>query len=70
MINYQSKLLCTRIFVILLIGDYTPDRFKDEIRGLAEGASVSEKDVIRLNMLPELIKAGCSMFGAWGNVFP
>mmetsp|Transcript_6283 Transcript_6283/g.9131 ORF Transcript_6283/g.9131 Transcript_6283/m.9131 type:complete len:431 (+) Transcript_6283:29-1321(+) len=46
---------------------YTPQRFIDEIQGISEGSGIPEAQVRRLNMLPELIKAGCSMAGVWGE---
>lgn len=44
----------------------TPDHFQQELAGLAAGAGVSLRELRRLNMIPELIKAACSMVGAWG----
>lgn len=46
---------------------YTSPRFEEEIKGWAAGSGVSEALIRRLNMLPELTKAACTMFGAWGN---
>lgn len=43
---------------------YTPQRYIDEIRGVAHGANMDEKDIRRMNLLPELIKAACSIVGA------
>jgi len=45
---------------------YTPTYFYDEIRGMAEGAGLDYDKALRVHMFPELIKAQCSMFGAWG----
>lgn len=49
-----------------LTAPYTPQHYTDEIRGMADGSGVSLKLITRLNMIPELIKAACSMVGAWG----
>merc|ERR1719506_1852123 len=46
---------------------YISQYFLDEMRGLAEGAGVDFKLVLRVHMLPELTKGHCSMFGAWGG---
>jgi hypothetical protein len=46
---------------------YTPQRFQDELNGLADGSMLNMKLFRRMNLLPELIKAGCSMYGAWSN---
>lgn len=46
---------------------YTPQRFTDEIRGMAKGSGCDEKKLRDLNLFPELIKAQCSMFGLWGK---
>ena len=45
---------------------FTPRHFEDEIAGIAAGAGVDINMLRRLNMIPELIKASCSMVGAWG----
>jgi len=45
---------------------FTPQHFVDEIRGISDGSGVSFGLITRLNMIPELIKAACSMIGAWG----
>jgi hypothetical protein len=36
-------------------------------QGVADGAGVPYQDVVNIAMFPELIKAACTMFGAWGN---
>ncbi|CAF4652162.1 unnamed protein product, partial [Rotaria sp. Silwood2] len=46
---------------------YTPPWYDEELRGLAAGSGVSYEDIRRLNLLPELIKAACSVLGAWGE---
>lgn len=45
---------------------YTPKHYDDELAGLAAGARINLRELRRLNMIPELIKAACSMVGAWG----
>ncbi|KJE94290.1 hypothetical protein CAOG_04958 [Capsaspora owczarzaki ATCC 30864] len=45
---------------------HTPQRFFDEMQGLADGSGIPYKQVINLHMFPELIKAACSMMGSWG----
>lgn len=50
----------------LLCEEYIPEHWKDEMRGIAEGAGIEYMQVARVQMFPELIKAACSMFGAWG----
>jgi hypothetical protein len=40
--------------------------FFDEIQGFADGAGVDPTVILHLNMIPELVKAACSMLGAWG----
>jgi len=36
------------------------------MRGVAEGAGLDYMEIVRVHMFPELIKAQCSMIGAWG----
>jgi hypothetical protein len=51
----------------LLCEEYISQEFKDEIRGLAEGAKLPYMEMARVHMLPELIKASCTLMGAWGE---
>lgn len=53
-------------FTYTLTKPYTPQHFEDEIQGMADGSGMDIKLIRRLNMIPELIKAHCSMIGAWG----
>jgi hypothetical protein len=46
---------------------FTPQAYFDEIRGIADGAGVDYQTLLRLNMIPEVTKASCSFFGAWGD---
>ncbi|CAF0841161.1 unnamed protein product [Adineta steineri] len=46
---------------------YTPPWFDEELRGLAAGAGVAYEVVRRMNLIPELIKASCTVLGAWGE---
>ncbi|CAM6094541.1 unnamed protein product [Calypogeia fissa] len=50
----------------LLTLKYLPTRFVDEMLGLAQGAEVDYQDVVRIQMVPELFQASCSMLGSWG----
>ena len=34
--------------------------------GISRGAGVSMKKIRQVNLLPELLKASCSILGAWG----
>lgn len=45
---------------------YVPQRFIDEVQGIADGSGMSFKSIMRMNYVPEIIQAACSMFGAWG----
>lgn len=46
---------------------YTPSHFIDEIKGIADASGVDEKVIRRFNLLPELIKAQCTVIGAYGD---
>jgi hypothetical protein len=46
---------------------YTPPWYDEELRGVAAGSGVSYENIRRLNLLPELIKAACTVLGAWGR---
>mmetsp|Transcript_27006 Transcript_27006/g.23893 ORF Transcript_27006/g.23893 Transcript_27006/m.23893 type:complete len:290 (-) Transcript_27006:537-1406(-) len=46
---------------------FTPERFEKEMKGMADGSGVSESWIKHINLLPELIKAQCTIAGAWGE---
>lgn len=46
---------------------FTPQEFYDELHGIADASGVQYETLLRLNMFPELTKAACSFFGAWGE---
>jgi hypothetical protein len=45
---------------------YTPQAYFDEVQGLADATGLDYDLLYRLQMFPELTKAQCSFFGAWG----
>jgi hypothetical protein len=47
--------------------EYTPPWFEEEIRGLADGSGASFDSIRQMNLLPELIKASCTVLGAWNE---
>jgi len=49
-----------------LTESYTPQHFFDELKGFADGSGIEYMTVVRVHMFPELIKASCTMVGAWG----
>lgn len=46
---------------------YVPARYREELRGLADGAGVSLQLVQRAHAIPELSEFHCTFFGAWGK---
>jgi len=50
-----------------MVKDYTPEYFLDEMKGIASVTNVSFETILQLHMLPELVKAQCSIFDAWGK---
>lgn len=46
---------------------WIPQRFQDEIQGAADGSGIPVKVIRRVNILPELTQAHCSVVGAWGS---
>jgi len=49
-----------------LVEDYVPQYYKDEYKGIGEGAGVDPAAVMHFSMIPEIAQMACSMFGAWG----
>lgn len=45
---------------------YTHPRYLQEIAGIAKGAGINKKDIERINIVPEIIKAACTVAGVWG----
>jgi len=54
----------------LMTGPYTPNHFFEEIKGMANSTGMDYGTILRIHMLPELVQAACSMFGAWGRSTP
>jgi len=54
-------------YEVLITSPYVPKYFTEEIRGLADALGMPYTKVHEFNMFPELIKASCSIVGAWGN---
>ncbi|KAF2071497.1 hypothetical protein CYY_007192 [Polysphondylium violaceum] len=52
------------------VKDHTPERFFQEIQGIADATGVDKDEIIRVHMIPELLRASCSMFGGWGSATP
>eukprot|EP01111_Echinosteliopsis_oligospora_P000927 TRINITY_DN1115_c0_g1_i1.p1 TRINITY_DN1115_c0_g1~~TRINITY_DN1115_c0_g1_i1.p1 ORF type:complete len:446 (+),score=66.28 TRINITY_DN1115_c0_g1_i1:49-1338(+) len=55
----EAEVVLTELFV--------PQHFEDEIRGLADALQIEFAEVMKIMLFPELIKAQCSIVGAWGN---
>eukprot|EP01094_Clydonella_sp_ATCC50884_P006231 TRINITY_DN1529_c0_g1_i1.p1 TRINITY_DN1529_c0_g1~~TRINITY_DN1529_c0_g1_i1.p1 ORF type:complete len:435 (+),score=137.22 TRINITY_DN1529_c0_g1_i1:29-1306(+) len=50
-----------------LTQQYIPSYFMEEMRGISDGSGIPMQQVVQVMMFPELIKASCSMYGAWGD---
>jgi len=48
---------------------YVPQRYLDEMQGIVDGSNgVVDGDLLRrINMIPELTQAACTVLGAWGS---
>lgn len=46
---------------------FTSQSYYDEVQGMADASGLSYDTIYRINMYPELTKASCSFFGAWGT---
>ena len=48
---------------------YTNKRYYQEIKGIAAGSGRkgAGRDVARLNVFPELVKAACTVAGVWNT---
>jgi hypothetical protein len=49
--------------VLNLTAAYIPQRYMDEIKGIADGADVDESLVWRVTLFPELSNMSCTMAG-------
>lgn len=52
---------------VVITKKYTNARYYQEIKGIADGSGHSVTDIKRINLLPELIKAACTVVGLWGD---
>ena len=46
---------------------HTPQHFLDTLNGLANGTGMPMHELYQISMIPELIKASCSIVGAWDD---
>jgi len=46
---------------------FTPLRYNEELRGIADASGISFTNLTRMNLYPELTKASCSIVGTWGS---
>lgn len=46
--------------------EFIPDHYFQQVKGMANTTGIDQLDILRIGLLPELIKASCSMMGAWG----
>jgi len=61
---WLMKELCNITFIIRK--PYIKDHFIDEMRGLSIGSKIDYMDIVRANMIPEMLKAFCCLVSAWG----
>lgn len=45
---------------------YTPEHHYETLQGMADGSGLDYMTIVRMSMIPELIKASCSIVTAWG----
>ena len=50
----------------LITKKYTPARYDEEYKGIAKASGIPAKTWRRINLIPELLKASCSVGGWWG----
>ncbi len=50
-----------------LMRNHMSHAFIEEVKGVAEAGGLTFKELMRVQMFPELVKAHCSMVGAWGE---
>ena len=49
-----------------LVAPYVPPWYLEEMQGWADGSGIDYNMFLQINMIPEMVQAACSMFGAWG----
>ena len=49
---------------------YIPDDYKEEMRGLADGAGVTLESVHCYHIIPDVSEYHCTFFAAWGKAVP
>lgn len=69
---WQARIILTGLNAALdwcaeITAPFTPPEFYDELHGIADASGVDYQTLLRLNMFPEITKASCSFFGAWGE---
>jgi len=49
---------------------YSGEYFFEEMQGVSDASGVSYDTILQMHMLPELVQAHCSIYGAWGSATP
>lgn len=49
-----------------LLKPFIAAEFMEELQGIEDASGVNHQQLLGVTLLPEIIKASCSMFGAWG----
>jgi len=67
-----AKIIEKGIFAALdwnaeITAPFTPAAFYEELQGIADATGLDYQILLRLQMFPEITKASCSFFGAWGE---
>lgn len=50
-----------------MVQKYTPSRFNDELQGIADATGMSVWIFRQINMIPEMLKASCSIYGSYSK---
>ena len=69
----KSLIKLGRVLVNGLIGldrlftrRWTPKRITEELKGISDGSGIGYREIMLTNLVPEIIKAACTIVGAWG----
>jgi len=57
-------------YVWVLARPHIPERYIEEMKGVAEGSGLPYKEIYQMAMIPEALKASCTMVGAWDKATP
>jgi len=65
--SYAESIWIGIRYEVITTKRYVPQRFIDEMQGIADATGIPYDTILAINLFPEVIEAQCSVAGIWGT---